>query len=83
MAQKSNSQGTLMTDFGINIRPMLALKVSKEALILATIFYKIFYQNDYFLRNSEPLKISLLQCYEALWIHNIDAICTAVNVLTK
>ena len=23
------------------------------------------------------LKIGLLQCYEALWIHNIDAICSS------
>ena len=23
-----------------------------------------------------PLKIRLLQCYEVLWIHNIDAICS-------
>ena len=24
------------------------------------------------MRNSGPLKIWLLQCYEVLWIHNID-----------
>ena len=34
-----------------------------------------FYQNDRHSRNRGLLKISLLQCYELLWIHNIDAIC--------
>ena len=28
-----------------------------------------------FLKNCRPLKIRLLQCYEVLWIHNIDSIC--------
>ena len=36
----------------------------------------LFYQNNQFLRNHGTLKITLLQCYEVLWIHNIDAICT-------
>ena len=31
MDQKSTSQGTLKTDFGVNNKPILALKVSKEA----------------------------------------------------
>ena len=28
-----------------------------------------------------PLKINLLYCYEVLWIHNIDAICTLMIYL--
>ena len=32
MDQKSISQGTLWTDLGVNNGPILALKVSKEAL---------------------------------------------------
>ena len=52
------------TDFGGNDSPILALKVSKEV-----------YTNNLLLRNRGALKISLLQRYEALWIHDIDAIC--------
>ena len=40
---------------------------------------KIFYQNDWLLRNRGPLKIGLIQCHEVLWIHNIDAICNIAS----
>ena len=68
MAQKLISQGTLKTNFGMNNRPILALNV-------VTIICKNFCQSGCFLRNSRLLKISLLQPYEVLWIHNIDVIC--------
>ena len=48
MDQKSITQVTLKNDFGINNRPILAFKL----LNVATIFCKIFYQNDGFFRNS-------------------------------
>ena len=41
----------------------------------ATTFFNSFHQNDRFYGDSRPLKIRLLQHYEVLWIHNIDAIC--------
>ena len=50
--------------------------VKRSVLNVATTFCKIFYQNYRFLWNSWPLKISLLQCYEVLWIQNIDTFCT-------
>ena len=37
-------------------------------------FFDSWYLFNLFLRNSEPSKINLLQCYVVLWIHNIDAI---------
>ena len=40
---------------------------------------RIFNQNNWFLRNCGTLKITLLQCYEVLWIHNIDAICSSIK----
>ena len=77
MAQNSISQGTLQTDFDINNWPILALKVSKETYWMwLRHSLKVFYQNNWCLRNSGPLKISLFQYYEVLWIHDIDAICT-------
>ena len=47
----------------------------------ATIFLQFFYQNIRFLRNRGTLKITVLQCYEVLWIYNIDAICTVSFVI--
>ena len=47
-------------------------------------FCDSFYQKNRFLRNQGTLKITLFQCYEVLWIDNIDVICIfycAVNVL--
>ena len=41
MAQKPISQGTLKTDFGVNNRPILDLKLNE----CDTTFCKIFYQN--------------------------------------
>ena len=49
----------------------------------ATTLFKSSHQNDWLLRNYGRLKISLLQSYEVLWIHNIDAICCKENVFTK
>jgi len=40
-----------------------------------TTFFYSFDQNNQFEGNERTLKIRLLQCYEVLWIHNIDAIC--------
>ena len=75
-AQKLISQGTLKTDIGRNNRPILAMKVSKEAYwIWVRNSVRSFTKTNVFLRNSGPLKISFLQCYEVHWIHNIDAIC--------
>ena len=42
-------------------------------------FFDSWYQNNWFLRNSGPSKIRLLQCYVVLWIHNTDAICTLIS----
>ena len=39
-------------------------------LFATTILFEILYQNNQFLRSSEPLKIRLLQCSEVLWICN-------------
>ena len=41
----------------------------------AMTFIKTLYTNQWRFRNAGPLKIRLLQCYEALLIHNIDVIC--------
>ena len=41
----------------------------------AMYFFCSFDQNNQFKGNGGSLKISLLQCYEVLWIHNIDLIC--------
>ena len=41
----------------------------------ALIFLNILHQNNHFLGNGWPSKIRLLQSYEVLWIHVIDAIC--------
>ena len=38
------------------------------------IFLKSLFQNHRFLWTGGPSKIRLLQCYEILWIHVIDAI---------
>ena len=38
--------------------------------------------NNRFLRNSGPLKIRILQCYVVLWIHNIDAICIIICLIS-
>ena len=42
-------------------------------------FFCSFNQSNQFQGNGEMLKITLLQCYEVLWIHNIDAICRTGN----
>ena len=41
----------------------------------AMTFFCSCYQNNHFQGNVGTLKIRLLQCYEVLWIHNINAIC--------
>ena len=46
------------------------------------IFVKTFLSKLRCARNDRPLKIRSLQCYEVLWIHNIDAICTEVKLNT-
>ena len=66
MAQKSNSQGT----YGVNSWQIYALKKPYNILL---------YENSQLLGNSEPFKIRLLQCYEVLWIHYIDTICTCLT----
>ena len=48
--------------------------VKRSVLYEVATLCKIFYQNDWLLRNRGPLKIGLIQCHEVLWIHNIDAI---------
>ena len=57
----------------------------------AKTFFDNWYLNNRFLRNSGPLEVRLFQCYEVLWIHNIDVThkyflksnnrwrCTSVN----
>ena len=57
-----------MTDFSFE-------GVNRSVLNGATTFFKSLDQNDQFLENRGSLKISLLHCYEVLWIHNIDEIC--------
>ena len=57
--------------------------VKRSVLNEAMTFCRIFYQMNRFLRNRATLKITLLQRYEVLWIHNIDAICTWVDCLLK
>ena len=60
---------------------ILALKVSKEAYWIGLRhFLRLPFQYNRFLRNCGPLKIRLLQGYEVLWIHNIDAICTMHDI---
>ena len=41
----------------------------------AMTFLKNLYQNNRFLWNGWPSNIRLLQSYEVLWTHVIDAIC--------
>ena len=41
------------------------------------IFFNGFCQNNWSLGHGGLSKIRSLQCYEVLWIHNIDAICTS------
>ena len=43
----------------------------------AKIFFNRFCQNDWSLGNDGLSKIRSLQCYEVLWIHDIDAICNS------
>ena len=80
MAQKLISQATSkskqMTNFNSE-------DVKRSILNEATKSCQSFYQNDRFSRNCWPLKISLLQCYEVLWIPNIDAICTLTKTFSK
>ena len=57
-----------MTDFSFE-------GVKRSVLNGATTFLRLFINMIVFLRNCGPLKISLLQCYEVPWIHNIDSIC--------
>ena len=42
-----------------------------------TLFYS-FDEYNHFGGNGGTFKVSLLQRYEVLWIHNIDAICKTV-----
>ena len=44
----------------------------------AMTFFCSFHQNNQIQGN---LKIGLLQCYEVIWIHNIDAICNPLGPL--
>ena len=60
-----------MTDFSFGVK--------RSVLSGATVFIKSLHLRNRFLRNCRPLKISLLQCYEAIWIHNIDAICSSAQ----
>ena len=75
MAQYSISQGSLKTDFVESNRPISAPNVKIRVLNGAMIFFNGLCQNNRFLGNSGLSKIRSLQCYEVLWIHNIDGIC--------
>ena len=50
--------------------------VKIRALNRATIFLNGFCKNNWFLGKCGLSKITSLQCYEVLLIHNFDAICT-------
>ena len=78
MAQNSFSPGTLEieTDFGERNRLISASNVSKMRAINGTVtFFNGLCRNNYFSGNVELSKMRSIQCYEVLWIHNIDANC--------
>ena len=54
-------------------RLIFAQKVSNDG---TTTFFINFYQYNRFLGYGELLKLWLLIRYDALWIHNIDVICS-------
>ena len=51
--------------------------VMKRPMTLFNVLYRIKINGAY-IWNGGPLKIRLLQCYEELWIHNINAICITI-----
>ena len=71
-----------MADISVKNRPFLAKDVKRSVMNGAKIFFDTWYLNNRFLRNCEPLKISLLHCYEVVWIHNIKAICIMLENCT-
>ena len=73
MTQKSLSQGTVKSDFGINNRPILALKVSKDAYCKGLLHFVRFFSK--LLGFKEPWADENNFNEVVLWIHDIDAIC--------
>ena len=52
--------------------------VKRSVINGATAF--ITSKNIMFPENNSPLKIRLLQCYQVLWIHDIDEICKIFQI---
>ena len=74
--QNDNSQGHSNLDCGVNNRPILLFQGVKRSVVSKVSILSLFQNDCLFLENWGPLKIWVLKCYEGLWIHNTDEICS-------